>query len=163
MVGTMLHVAGASLDTLPALIDFIWTDHVRLNLWSKVPIGLPAALNALRKTGVRVALVSNSEGMLEPLFVTLGIRDCFDFLGDSGALGVEKPDPAFFRLVLDACNGTTDRALHLGDTFATDILGARAAGVRTALVDPLGQYQGRHSDVLRVPSARAVAEALANR
>ncbi len=160
MVGTMLHVAGVARDRLPSLINSIWADHVRQNLWSKVPDGLPDALQALRLTGVRVALVSNSEGMLDSLFSALGIRACFDFLGDSGVVGVEKPDPAFFAMALAACKSTSDRALHLGDTFATDVLGARAAGIRTALVDPLEQYAGRHPEVPRVPSARAVAESL---
>jgi FMN phosphatase YigB (HAD superfamily) len=53
------------------------------------------------------------------------------------------------------------RALHLGDNYATDVLGARAAGMRVALVDPYGHLDGRHADVPRVPGAAEVARALA--
>ena len=52
------------------------------------------------------------------------------------------------------------RALHLGDVFATDILGARAAGLRHALIDPHGHYAGRHLDVPRVPGVVEVACAI---
>lgn len=53
------------------------------------------------------------------------------------------------------------RALHLGDTYATDVLGARAANVRVALVDPHGHARGRHLDVPRVPGAAEVADVIA--
>ena len=54
------------------------------------------------------------------------------------------------------------RALHLGDNFATDILGARTAGIRMALVDPFGHHAGRHLEVPRVTGAREVADAIAH-
>ena len=56
------------------------------------------------------------------------------------------------------------RGLHLGDTFATDVLGAQAAGMRTALIDPYAHYEGMYPEVPRVPGVVEVArEILANR
>ena len=49
---------------------------------------------------------------------------------------------------------------HLGDIFATDVLGARAAGCRHALIDPFGHYEGLHADVVRVQGVVPVADAL---
>jgi len=161
-MATLLARAGLAPDRVPELLDALWADHCALNLWSLVPLGLNDALDRVRAVGVRVAIVSNSEGMLEPLFERLGIRPAMDLVVDSGIVGVEKPDPRIFRIALDRFGVTPDRAFHLGDNFATDVLGARAAGIRVALVDPYGHLQGRHADVLRVPGAVEMAHAIAD-
>jgi putative hydrolase of the HAD superfamily len=141
-------------------IHTLWGEHVRLNLWSRVPADLPDALRALRARGVAVIIVSNSEGMLRPLFSDLGILDCFDHVLDSGLLGIEKPDPRIFQMALDHVGVHHEQALHLGDVYATDVLGARAANLRVGLIDPFDHYRGRHPDVPRVPDAATVARAL---
>ena len=95
--------------------------------------------------------------MLDSLFRELGIFDCFDALIDSATMGVEKPDPRIFAIACERTGTTAARALHLGDTVATDIDGARAAGMRCALIDPFGHYDGLYGDVPRVASAIAAA------
>ena len=57
---------------------------------------------------------------------------------DSGAVGVAKPDPRIFELALALAGTTPERAVHVGDAYQYDVRGARAAGVRPVLVDPLG-------------------------
>lgn len=163
MVGTIYSRAGVPADALVPLVEAAWRSHVNYNLWSKVPPGLGEALEAFRATGGRVAIVSNSEGMLASLFAKLGIARHFDLVADSGLLGVEKPDPRIFEYVLRELAVPAGAALHLGDVFATDVLGARAAGIRTALIDPFEHYAGRHPDVPRVEGAAQVARALAER
>jgi HAD superfamily hydrolase (TIGR01509 family) len=158
-VGTILHLGGASPETVARWLDELWVDHVRLNLWSLVPPDLVPSLEAARALGLKVAVVSNSEGMLDELFVALGIRAQIDLLLDSGKLGVEKPDPRIFRLALDAFGVGPREALHLGDSIATDVLGARAAGIPVALIDPFGHCEGRATDVPRVASVAEVARA----
>jgi putative hydrolase of the HAD superfamily len=154
MVATMLFCAGAEARSLGALLDLLWKEHCELNLWRKVPPGFLGAAQAFKKTGGKIVVVSNSEGMLASLFARLGITDAFDYVCDSGLLGVEKPDPRIFDAAREkAGNVKKENTLHLGDVFATDILGARAAGVRYALIDPFEHYQGRHSEVPRVPGA----------
>lgn len=160
-LATMVVRAGIDATRVPALLEAAWEAHVTHNLWSLVPEGLADALGRVRRAGVKVAVVSNSEGRLEALLVTLGLRHAFDLVVDSAIAGVEKPDPRIFRLALDRCGATPGRALHLGDIVATDVVGARAAGLRVALVDPHGHLDGRHDDVPRVPGAVAVADAIA--
>jgi HAD superfamily hydrolase (TIGR01509 family) len=163
MVGTIALRAGLEAELVPALLDAAWRSHEKLNLWSKVPDGLGKALDAMRALGTKVAIISNSEGMLDRLFRDLGVIDHFDLVVDSGKVGVEKPDPRIFQVAFDRFAVSPERTLHLGDVFATDVLGARAAGCRHALIDPFGHYEGRHTDVPRVPGATAVAEAIARR
>jgi HAD superfamily hydrolase (TIGR01549 family) len=160
-VATMLHRAGLPIDRLDRVLDAAWRAHRELNLWSLVPDGLIAALARARAAGVRLAIVSNSEGQLDALLVTLGIRDAFDLVVDSALAGVEKPDPRIFEVALSHFGVPAARALHLGDNYATDVLGARAAGLRVALVDPFAHLAGRHPDVPRVTGAPEVADALA--
>lgn len=160
MVGTMVQRAGLEEARVPALLDAAWTVHEAKNLWCKVPEGLGEALDAIRALGVKVAIISNSEGMLERLFTELGVLRHFDLVVDSGKVGIEKPDPRIFRIALDHFGVPPERALHLGDVFATDVLGARAAGIRHALIDPFEHYAGRHAEVPRVPGVVAVARAV---
>jgi putative hydrolase of the HAD superfamily len=161
MVGTTAVCAGFPAEALPALIDDVWKEHVRHNLWSKVPEGFGPAIERARACGVKVVLVSNSEGMLDTLFERLGILRHFDLLLDSGKIGVEKPDPKIFQIGLERFSTPPSEALHLGDIYSTDILGARAAKMRAALVDPYGHYDGMYPDVPRAAGVVAVADALA--
>jgi HAD superfamily hydrolase (TIGR01549 family) len=161
MMATMLHLAGVPLEALPRFLTTLWEEHVAMNTYSVVPVGFAPAMERVRAAGVKVAIVSNSEGMLEKLFADLGILRHFDLVVDSGVVGVTKPDPRIFQIALDHFAIDADRALMLGDTFATDIAGARAAGMRAALVDPFGHMEGRHRDVMRVPGVVEVAEAIA--
>ena len=160
MVATTAARAGVAREKLGALLDATWPVHVEKNLWCRVPDGLGESLDAIRALGVKTAVISNSEAVLERLFRDLGIREHFDLVVDSGVVGVEKPDPRIFRIALDRFGVAPARALHLGDVYATDILGARAAGVRCALIDPYGHYEGLHADVTRVSGVVAVAHAI---
>lgn len=160
MVGTIAHLAGLPRDRVPTFLDAAWEDHVKLNLWCVVPQGFGESIDAMRAKGVKVALISNSEGMLDALFVQLGIRDHFDLLVDSGVAGVEKPDAKIFEIALNEFEADRSRTLHLGDTFTTDILGAQNAGIRYALIDPFDHYAGRHPEVPRAPGVVEVARAI---
>jgi putative hydrolase of the HAD superfamily len=160
MVGTTAVEAGFPPEKLPSFVDDLWSEHVRTNLWSLVPEGFGPAIERARAKGVKIVLVSNSEGMLDTLFERLGIARHFDLLLDSGKVGVEKPDPRIFEIALERFATPPDEALHLGDIYSTDILGARAAKMRAALVDPYGHWEGMYADVPRVPGVVAVADAL---
>jgi HAD superfamily hydrolase (TIGR01509 family) len=160
-VGTMVRRAGVEARRVPGVLDVLWAQHRRRNFWHLVPDGLPAALAAVRASGVRVAIVSNSEGRLAGLLAEVGLLDSIDLVLDSGVVGVEKPDPRIFHLALEHFAVPPARALHLGDVYGTDVVGARAAGIRVALVDPYRHLEGHHPDVPRVPSAAAAARSIA--
>ena len=166
-VATMLALAGVPDVALADVVSRAWVRHVEHNLWSLVPEGFEAAMANVRAAGVKIAIVSNSEGMLDRLFRELGIFYCFDAIVDSGKVGVEKPDPRIFRIACEQTGTTEARGLHLGDTFATDVLGAQAAGMRTALIDPYAHYEGLYPEVPRVlgvvEAAREILSAVRGR
>lgn len=161
MVATIALRAGVPAEAVGKLLEAAWSVHVARNLWDQVPEGLGAALDEMRARGTPVAIISNSEGMLDRLFGELDILRHFDLVVDSGKVGFEKPDPRIYEVAFRHFGVAAKAALHLGDIFATDILGARAAGCRYALVDPFGHYEGLHPDVPRVESAAFAARAIA--
>jgi putative hydrolase of the HAD superfamily len=164
-MATLVQIAtGVDEARAAACTRVLWAEHRRLNLWRKLPDGLVAAVTELRRHGVPVAVVSNSEGQLQALFDHLGIGDTFDLVVDSQHAGVEKPDPRIFAPVLARFGVPAADALHLGDTWATDVVGARAAGMRVALIDPFSHYDGQYPDVARldgvVEACHAIVSAL---
>ncbi len=163
VTATIFAHAGVQIPLLSGLIERLWESHVELNLYSLVPEGFSEAMTTLRACGVKVAVVSNSEGMLDSLFAKLGIFDCFDAIVDSGKVGVEKPDKRIFEIACERTGTTLAKTLHLGDTIATDIDGARNAGARSLLIDPFGHYEGLYSDVPRAEGVVEVARAIAAR
>ena len=144
-------------ERVPAMLDALWPQHRAMNLWSLVPDGLAAALDAARGAGVRVAVVSNSEGMLAQLLDDVGILGRSTWSSTAGSSASRSPTRASSASPSAHFRAPPARALHLGDNYGTDVLGARAAGVPVALVDPFGHLAGRHPDVPRVPGATEVA------
>ncbi len=121
----------------------IRAEHERANLWTVVRPGTPAALAALRDRELTVGCISNSDGTVADILAQVGLGEVLDFVVDSGVVGVEKPDPTIFRLALDRAGVTAAEAMHVGDLFAVDVVGARRAGIEPVLLDPLGRYAGR--------------------
>ena len=50
-----------------------------------------------------------------------------------------------------------ERTLHVGDLYAVDVLGARAAGLHALLLDPHGDWTGVDCDVVTDVPALAAA------
>lgn len=121
----------------------IRAEHERANLWTVVQPGAAEGLAALRARGLAVACISNSNGTVEALLRDVGLGEALDFVVDSGVVGVEKPDPAIFRLALERAGVKASEAMHVGDLYAVDVVGARRAGLEPVLLDPLGKYGDR--------------------
>jgi len=107
-------------------------------LWEDVLPGVRQSLERLRGAGLRLAAVSNSNGTLQRLFDRLGFTAWFEVILDSQVEGIEKPDPRLFHLALRKLGAPAGDALHAGDFYHVDVVGARAAGIRPVLVDEAG-------------------------
>ena len=146
-----LEAAGLGADLTGALDAAIrttgWQPAIRSSL---------DALPALAATGVRLAIVSNSDGTVEERLVRAGVAQVGPGPGvallaliDSGVVGVEKPDPRIFELALTACGVRPEAAVHVGDSRRTDVAGALAAGIRPLHMDPFDLCPDRSHEHVR--------------
>jgi len=136
-------VCGVAPDVIEQAATVLDEEFERGDMWTRVIPGSRAALRELDELGVGLAVVSNAEGTAEEQLRADGICQVGPGSGvpvaavlDSSVVGVSKPDPAIFELALDALGVDPAHAIHVGDTPAADVVGARAAGVTPVLVDP---------------------------
>ncbi len=141
MLGDLLAEFGVTAD--PAAVhDDIW---LRIEVDGEVL----ALVRELRAAGVRVHLASNQRAeRAEVMLHRLGDGGEFDRLFVSHALGAVKPDPAFFRAVVDDL-GVAPADVVLVDDNAANIASAAALGLvavhwsvhedRTSLRQALGE------------------------
>jgi putative hydrolase of the HAD superfamily len=97
-------------------------------------VEVPDVLRALRERGARLMVVSNWDVSLHEVLSETGLADLVDGAISSAEAGAAKPDPAIFALALEHLGVAAADAIHVGDTVAADVEGARRAGVRPVLV-----------------------------
>lgn len=78
-----------------------------------------------------LVLVSNFYGNIETILRDFGLDHCFGRVIESAVVGVRKPDPAIYRLGVEATGFKAGETLVVGDSYDKDVLPARAAGCRT--------------------------------
>lgn len=102
----------------------------------------PEAATALRTLhddlGLTIILASNTQPNETrwPALQKAGIDDLFSVVLLSYPLGVRKPDPLFYRLVLAAAGAPPGQVLFVGDNLQCDVVAPLAHGMRAALVRP---------------------------
>jgi HAD superfamily hydrolase (TIGR01509 family) len=149
--------AGVPADRMGEVETCLQRLHGELHLWCRHAPDTRASLLRLRAAGLRLGVVSNSDGRVEQALVAAGLRDCFDVVFDSALVGVEKPDPAIFRAALTALGVAPEEALYVGDLYEVDVLGARSAGMEGVL---LLQDERAAPDCRRFDSLAALADDL---
>jgi putative hydrolase of the HAD superfamily len=96
------------------------------------------ALRELRDLGEKLVAVSNWDCSLPDVLERVGIGELLDGAVSSAVARAAKPDPAIFAPALELAGVTPSEALHVGDTPAEDVEGARSAGIRCLLIDRKG-------------------------
>lgn len=129
--GTVLERLRLSVDGRPERLFEAFTD---LDAYALFP-DVPDALEALAGRGYVLGLISNFEPWLADLLAHLGIADRFAVTVISGVVGVEKPDPAIFRLALERAGVPAGEAAYVGDNPVLDTEPAAALGMGAVLLD----------------------------
>ena len=115
-------------------------------------------LQALRSAGWRVVVGGNQPGHVQQLVTELELP--VDLVTSSGELGVEKPDPEFFRRLAGRAGAAPEQCVHVGDRVDNDVVAARAAGL-TAVHLRRGPWGVLHADdpaLTGVPQLDGLAE-----
>lgn len=98
-------------------------------------------LAALRDRGLKLGVVSDWGIALGMIMRRLGLTEYFDFAVISATARRAKPDPELYRLALDRADVVADYAVHVGDSYVRDVLGARALGIHPILIDRMRLLQ----------------------
>ena len=102
------------------------------------------ALNTLdhfRSLGYRLAVLSNFDQGLEGVLLgSLALGQLVDDVVTSGEIGIEKPNPEFFKNYLRKFDFEPRSSFYVGDSYVLDYLPAKEVGLRVFLVDPHGVF-----------------------
>lgn len=110
----------------PRLARVLYDRHMVPEAWQAFPDTV-STLRELRRRGVPVAAVSNIGWDPRPVFRRFGVEELVDVFVLSYEHEVQKPDPALFRVALDALGVTGEQAVMVGDNPHADG-GAKALG-----------------------------------
>ena len=138
--GGTLEAAGVPAELREAAIDRCIAREKDRGLWIQPMEGAREALDALAGLGLRLGVVSNSDGRAAFHLENADMRRGVEFVVDSHLVGIEKPDPAIFRVALGKFGTPPERTLFVGDIRSIDEAGARAAEMNFVLLDPYGDY-----------------------
>ncbi|MFO0948304.1 MAG: HAD family hydrolase [Planctomycetota bacterium] len=100
----------------------------RPEAWRPIP-GALELLDELAARGKRVAIISNWHSALHPILDHHGISRRVSFTLTSGEFGRKKPHPTIFAEALRRLEVVPAEAVHLGDSWEEDVLGARDMGM----------------------------------
>jgi putative hydrolase of the HAD superfamily len=87
------------------------------------------ALEALAGRGVKLGVISNWDERLRPLLLKLKLTDYFAAIVISSEVGCSKPSRVIFERAIQRLGMGAEAILHVGDSLAMDVRGARAAGL----------------------------------
>ncbi len=104
------------------------------------------ALRLLRDRGLILGLVSNTSVPGAVLDRHLQMTGLMEFFPDpmriySSEVGVRKPHPLIFRKAIEVTGVPASAIVFVGDTYRTDIVGARRMGMKTILRRRPGKKQ----------------------
>ncbi len=139
-----------------ARIDAVEARHGGFAAVDLYPDALPT-IDAIRARDAGVAVIANQPAIRARQLRGLGVEP--DVLAMSEAMGVAKPDPAFFARALELLGDPQPGDVaYVGDRVDNDVLPARRAGMRPVWIrrGPWGRIQ-----FLDDPSGVLVVETLA--
>jgi putative hydrolase of the HAD superfamily len=131
-----------------ALAEEVYDEYQNPACWRPYPDVIPV-LEELQRRGLILGVISDWGTGLQPMFLELGLARYFDVMVVSAAVGVSKPNPHVFQLALARAGVEAREAIHVGDRYDTDVLGARAVGLTPVLLDRSGSLEGADCVVIR--------------
>lgn len=151
-----LHVDEQALD---ACVRDIVADFDAASSYALYPDVLPV-LGTLQEHGLTLGVISDWGMSLALILQHHDLTRYFDFAVISAQVRRAKPDPELFLTALRRADAIPDYALHIGDSYVLDVLGARAAGITPILLDRREQYDPARIDCIVVRDLFAMLDLL---
>jgi len=124
------HIGVKPKDVLVDSLVYVW-DNTQMNVTL-----FPDVVQMLQKLGnkFRIGLISNTDCFTVSKFNELGFNNYFNSVAFSCKLGLLKPDPRIFRLVLHDLGVKPEEAVMVGDNYKDDVLAAEKLGIKGVLM-----------------------------
>jgi len=106
------------------------------------------ALESLREMGLWVGIAGNQTSRAGDILRKLDLPA--DMIATSDDWNARKPEPSFFRALVDAAPCAACEIVYVGDRLDNDLKPAKSAGMHTAFIlrGPWGYIWERHPDML---------------
>ncbi|MCD1259820.1 HAD-IA family hydrolase [Paenibacillus athensensis] len=100
------------------------------------------SLTRVRELGVRLGIVSNFAPTLRAILADQGVLDWFEPVIVSTEVGLEKPDPAIFRLALERAGLEPEDVLYVGDHVTNDVWSPNQVGIDAVRILRYARHTG---------------------
>jgi len=120
---------GAALPAAAGADPGVLTEVLLASLRFAAHADAAPALRAARERGERVVVVSNWDASLPAALSLTGLAPLVDAVLTSAEVGTAKPNAAIFERALVVAGVAPTAALHVGDSLAEDVFGARQAQI----------------------------------
>lgn len=149
----IIHEVFPEVADQAALLDVLWDHFAQPDSW-RLFADVADCWTTLRRRNLTLGLASNFDSRLHAIWQKLIPEDVETPVFVSSELGQRKPHAAFFVAIQRSLALPPEQMLLVGDDWENDILGGRAAGWRTVLIDR------RNSSALddESPRLRSLAE-----
>src|SRR5437588_12697387 len=128
-------------DSSGAIFDVLYGRFTSYESYRLFPDVIPT-LTACRGADLTLGIVSNFEEWLEGMLIEMEVAPFFDVMVISGKEGIEKPDPAIFRLALERLGMAPEEVVFVGDHPRVDVAAATRIGMTGVLADRAGRSAG---------------------
>jgi len=113
-----------------------------------------STLKTLKEQNFTLGLLTNLDRDMKPICRELGLEPYINFVVTSGEVGADKPKPPIFLAALQQAAVDASEAVHVGDQYKLDIIGARGVGINPILIDRHNLY----SEVSDCPRIHSLTE-----
>ncbi len=118
----------------------IYAQYNRPGAWILYPDVLPT-LSKLHEQQYIIGVISDwSSSLPAGILLPLGVGPYISFMVVSTVQREAKPGSGLYREALSRAGVQPEEAVHIGDNYVNDILGARAVGILGVLLDREGQH-----------------------
>ena len=137
--------------------DFVRLMRKKIASYSSWSDGAKELLDVLKSRGYPMALVTNGSDSQRQKIEKLGASEYFDVILISKELGIEKPAAGIFMKAMTLLNSTPKHSVFIGDSYNTDISGAKKVGMMTVYVNHKDdeQFDEKQCDLI-VPNIRVL-------